>query len=139
MFQKILTAVNLDNQLASEKCLQAASQFAQQSQSSLEVLTVIPDYSMPIVGSYFPQDHFQRGKAVVETALQDLLKRLQLNANAHVRTGSVHSEILRVANNLACDLIILSANRPGLRDYLLGPNAAHVVRHARQSVFIVRL
>ena len=139
MFQKILTAVNLDNQLASEKCLQAASQFAQQSQSSLEVLTVIPDYSMPIVGSYFPQDHFQRGKAVVETALQDLLKRLQLNANAHVRTGSVHSEILQVANNLACDLIILSANRPGLRDYLLGPNAAHVVRHARQSVFIVRL
>ena len=139
MFQKILTAVNLDNQLASEKCLQAASQFARQSQSSLEVLTVIPDYSMPIVGSYFPQDHFQRGKAVVETALQDLLKRLQLNANAHVRTGSVHSEILQVANNLACDLIILSANRPGLRDYLLGPNAAHVVRHARQSVFIVRL
>ena len=139
MFQKILTAVNLDNQLASEKCLQAASQFAQQSQSNLEVLTVIPDYSMPIVGSYFPQDHFQRGKAVVETALQDLLKRLQLNANAHVRTGSVHSEILQVANNLACDLIILSANRPGLRDYLLGPNAAHVVRHARQSVFIVRL
>ena len=139
MFQKILTAVNLDNQLASEKCLQAASQFAQQSQSNLEVLTVIPDYSMPIVGSYFPQDHFQRGKAVVETALQDLLKRLQLDANAHVRTGSVHSEILQVANNLACDLIILSANRPGLRDYLLGPNAAHVVRHARQSVFIVRL
>ena len=139
MFQKILTAVNLDNQLASEKCLQAASQFARQSQSSLEVLTVIPDYSMPIVGSYFPQDHFQRGKAVVETALQDLLKRLQLDANAHVRTGSVHSEILQVANNLACDLIILSANRPGLRDYLLGPNAAHVVRHARQSVFIVRL
>ena len=139
MFQKILTAVNLDNQLASEKCLQAASQFARQSQSSLEVLTVIPDYSMPIVGSYFPQDHFQRGKAVVETALQDLLKRLQLKANAHVRTGSVHSEILQVANNLACDLIILSANRPGLRDYLLGPNAAHVVRHARQSVFIVRL
>ena len=139
MFQKILTAVNLDNQLASEKCLQAASQFARQSQSSLEVLTVIPDYSMPIVGSYFPQDHFQRGKAVVETALQELLKRLQLDAKAHVRTGSVHSEILQVANNLACDLIILSANRPGLRDYLLGPNAAHVVRHARQSVFIVRL
>ena len=32
----------------------------------------------------------------------------------------------------------MSANRPELKDYLLGPNAARVVRHSDVSVLVVR-
>jgi len=33
---------------------------------------------------------------------------------------------------------VLASHRPDLKDYLLGPNAARVVRHADRSVFVVR-
>ncbi|MEO0863555.1 MAG: universal stress protein, partial [Pseudomonadota bacterium] len=36
------------------------------------------------------------------------------------------------------DAIFVGAHRPELKDYLIGPNAARVARHAQQSVFVVR-
>jgi nucleotide-binding universal stress UspA family protein len=36
------------------------------------------------------------------------------------------------------DLIVLAAHRPELKDYLLGPNASRVVRHAKCSVYVIR-
>ena len=52
--------------------------------------------------------------------------------------GTIYEEILRAANELGCDVIILASHRPELKDYLLGPNAARVARHAACSVMIVR-
>ena len=54
------------------------------------------------------------------------------------RHGSVYKEILEVADSIGADLIVLTSHRPARSDYLLGPNAARVVRHAKQSVFVVR-
>ena len=42
------------------------------------------------------------------------------------------------ANELGCDAIVIGAHRPELKDYLLGPNAPPVVRHADQPVFVIR-
>ena len=36
------------------------------------------------------------------------------------------------------DLIVMASHRPELKDYLIGPNAARVVRHADCSVQVVR-
>jgi len=49
-----------------------------------------------------------------------------------------YEAIIKVAEEKACDLIIMASHRPELRDYLLGPNAARVVRQAKQSVLVVR-
>jgi len=62
----------------------------------------------------------------------------ELNAKAHVRRGTIYKQVLQLADGLHCDLIVLSSHRPGTQDYLLGPNAARVVRHASQSVYVVR-
>jgi nucleotide-binding universal stress UspA family protein len=35
-------------------------------------------------------------------------------------------------------MIVMASHRPELKDYLLGPNAARVVRHAECSVLVVR-
>jgi len=35
-------------------------------------------------------------------------------------------------------LIEMSAHRPEFKDYVIGPNAARVLRHATQSVFVAR-
>jgi nucleotide-binding universal stress UspA family protein len=36
------------------------------------------------------------------------------------------------------DLIVMASHKPTVTDYLLGANAAHVVRHAGCSVMVVR-
>ncbi|MBC7136599.1 MAG: universal stress protein, partial [Oceanibaculum nanhaiense] len=55
-----------------------------------------------------------------------------------VAEGTVYERILELAKKLKIDLIVLAAHRPELKDYLLGPNAARVVRHAACSVLVVR-
>jgi len=42
------------------------------------------------------------------------------------------------ARTLGVDLIIMASRRPELEDYLIGSNAARVVRHAHLSVLVVR-
>ena len=41
-------------------------------------------------------------------------------------------------DDASADLIIVASARPSLKDYLLGPNAARVVRHFNNSVLVVR-
>ena len=64
---------------------------------------------------------------------------LALSAHGWTRQhGTIYHEICRIAENAGSDLIVMASHRPEVKDYLLGPNAARVVRHAKQSVFIVR-
>jgi nucleotide-binding universal stress UspA family protein len=68
--------------------------------------------------------------------------REQLPAGMKVHTiarhGTVYNEILDVADELGIDQIVMTAHRAAVSEYLLGTNAARVVRHAKCSVNIVR-
>jgi nucleotide-binding universal stress UspA family protein len=55
-----------------------------------------------------------------------------------VATGKAYEEILHAAREAGSDLIVIGSHKPELRDYLLGPNAARVVRHSKCSVYVVR-
>ncbi len=55
-----------------------------------------------------------------------------------VGEGTVYEVILKIAGDINADLIVMGSHRPELKDYLLGPNAARVVRHANCSVMVVR-
>ena len=55
-----------------------------------------------------------------------------------VTAGNVYESIINVGKKIHADLIVMSAHRPELKDYLLGPNAARVVRHSDRSVLVVR-
>lgn len=61
-----------------------------------------------------------------------------VEAHPHVLHGTIYDEILRAADKLGVDPIVMGAHRPELSGYLLGPNAARVVGHAKQSVYVVR-
>jgi nucleotide-binding universal stress UspA family protein len=60
------------------------------------------------------------------------------NIATTVRFGEMDQEILGFADRIAADLILLESHKPGVADYLLGSNAARVVRHAACSVFLLR-
>ncbi len=55
-----------------------------------------------------------------------------------VRTGAVHRQIVKLADERNVDIIVMESANPKVQDYLLGTTASHVVTHARCSVFVVR-
>ncbi|WP_298908186.1 universal stress protein [uncultured Aliiroseovarius sp.] len=143
MTQTILCAVDINRADAENSVLKTAAELAEMRGAQLDVITVVPDFGMSVVGAYF-QDHHVKS---AQTDASDLLKKmtaktLGAEADAKLRhivaVGSVYEEVLRAAELGNADLIVLGAHRPDLKDYLLGPNAARVVRHSTCSVYVVR-
>ncbi len=96
-----------------------------------------------MVGSYFNKEYHPRIEHEARRRLNDLVAEvLGPEANDSIRhvvvTGNVYEEILRVARADGASLIVIGAHKPDFHDFLLGPNAARVVRHADCSVMVVR-
>ena len=106
------------------------------------MLTVVPDYGMTIVGSYFDSGFegkaLEKAQSVLREFLADNASQMSADIKGHVAHGRVYAEILRVSEELDCDLVVIGAQDPSPQDYLLGPNAARVVRHCPRSVLVVR-
>ncbi|WP_282606808.1 universal stress protein [Pelagibius sp. Alg239-R121] len=141
MFNNILLAVDLSDPKSQEKALEASLLQAKLSGASLHIMTVVPDFGMSMVGSFFPKDYEAQ-------ALEEANKQLHAYVSEKVPDdvsvrhivghGTIYEEILKYAGESEADLIVMSSHRPELKDYLLGPNAARVVRHAKMSVMVVR-
>ncbi len=141
MYKSILFPVDLGQESSWKKALPSAVELARADAAELHVMTVMPDFGMSMVSVAFPSDFEEKGLAAVKQALEKFVKEHVpdgITVNSHVAHGSIYSEIMAAADKLGCDLIVLSSHRPEMRDYLIGPNAARVVRHAKQSVFVVR-
>lgn len=143
MYDRLLVPVDLGDPTSLEKALPVAAALAKGNGSQIHVLAVVPTSGMAIVGSYLPDDYAQKAVDGARAELARVLEEMQslcapASLRGHVVKGSVYQEIIAVADMLACDAIIMTAHRPELKDYLLGPNAARVVRHAKQSVMVIR-
>jgi nucleotide-binding universal stress UspA family protein len=111
------------------------------SDGVLHVVSVLPDFGLPQVGGFFRAGYEQEALQAFGAALAEWTDAHVpdgVDVHPHVLHGSIYDEILRAADRLGVDLIVMGAHRPELKDYLLGPNAARVVRHARQSVYVIR-
>lgn len=141
MFKHILLAVDLGHPEASEKSVPTAVEYAEQFGSTLHVMTVVPDFGMSIVGSFFSKDHEKKMMDEANKQLHDYVKKHvpeSVQVQHIIGHGTAYEEILRVSEEINCDLIVLGSHRPNMKDYLLGPNAARVVRHADCSVLVIR-
>ncbi len=141
MFNNILLPIDLSEESSWRKPLQVAIDMCQKNDAVLRVMTVVPDLGMNIVAQYFPEGYEQE---VVKKTLQQLKDFVKehvpggITVKHAVGEGSIYKTILQVAEETKADLIIMQSLRPELKDYLLGPNASRVVRHADCSVLVVR-
>lgn len=143
MYDKLLVPVDLGDLTSLEKALPVAASLANGAGSQVHILAVVPTAGMAVVGSYLPEDYTEKAVAAARQTLSDALAGKEEACGAatisgHVVKGSVYQEIIQTADALGCDAIVMTAHRPELKDYLLGPNAARVVRHAHQSVMVIR-
>lgn len=143
MTKSVLCAVDVSNDDDDIATIQAAARLAKLDDAQLDVIAVIPDYGISQVGSFFNKDHHDEMIKEAKAALNaTVTKALDAEQNKKVRhvvaTGRVYEEVLKLAKKAKTDLIVVGAHDSALSDYLLGPNAARIVRHANCSVFVVR-
>lgn len=141
MYQSLLVALDLDCPSDLDVCLPRAIAIAQAFESSLKVMTVVPTMGMSLVGEFFPIGFEKKAAAQRMELLKKLVdERLPdgMSAQHIVSEGTIYESVLNVAEREKVDLIVLGAYRPELSDFLLGPNAARIVRHAKTSVLVVR-
>jgi len=130
MYANILCPVDLSDEHSWDKALPTAV-----------VMTVVPSFGLPMVGQFFPEGFEARMRAEAARHLEEFCAAhlpADLAAKRIVAEGKIYQEILRTAGAIKADLIVMGSHRPELSDYLLGPNAALVVRHAPCSVMVVR-
>lgn len=140
MFSKILIPVDLAEPEYAKPAVDAGAAMARQSGGSLRLITVMPEMP-PMLADYVPGDFDAQQKAATEEALAIIARECGLEpgqTSVVVRQGGVHHEVLDEAKSFEADLIVMSSHQPGVRTYLLGSTAAHVVRHATCSVLVVR-
>ncbi len=141
MYKHILLPVDLAEESSWRKALPTAVECCRAFGAELHLTTVVPDFGMSAVAQYFPEDYAERAAAEAAEQLRNLsTEHVAGGIKVHHRVGygSIYEEILKAAEETECDLIVMASHRPELKDYLLGPNAARVVRHAKCSVLVVR-
>ena len=140
MYKKILVPIDPETSEMSLKAIKTAQRMANTGDAHLHLHAVIQEAGT-FAASFFPKDfEVMVGKEVIQK-LRDLASEASISdkdVSLHVSSGPIYHEILHQANQLDADLIVMSSHRPELSDYLLGPNAARVVRHAKCSVMVVR-
>ncbi len=141
MFNHVLLSVDLEHESSWIKALPLALDLCKSCGAALHVLTVVPDFGMSIVSQYFPEDFEKKVGEKVLARLKDFVAEKvpdDLSVQHIVGEGTVYEVILDMAKTVEADLIVMASHRPELKDFLLGPNAARVVRHAGCSVLVVR-
>ena len=139
----VLAAIDLSHPEQYGTILNRAARMAEIDDAQLAVVTVIPDFGMSIVGSFFEQGAEQKALNAAGSSLHDITQRiLGEDAQQHIKHvvchGTAYEQILKIARDLDVGLIVMGAHRPNFQDYLIGPNAARVVRHSTCSVLVLR-
>jgi universal stress protein F len=141
MSGKVLVAIDLAHASEQKSILETGKKLADMDGSSLSVVTVIPDFGMSIVGSFFDKDTaanaLKSGTEKLHGFVRDTLGSDD-DVQHIIRLGTAYEEILETSKELGITLIVLGAHKPEFKDFLLGPNAARVVRHSNCSVHVVR-
>ncbi len=141
MYKTILLPVDLNEESSWQKALPVALELCRTFGAKLHVMTVVPDFGMAIVGSFFPEGYEKQVLGETEKALGEFVEANipgDQEVARDVGYGTVYEIVIATAKRAGADLIVMAAHRPGHADYLLGPNAARVVRHFKRSVLVVR-
>lgn len=142
MYKHILVPVDLNDDTSWSKVLPTAVELCRVFDGVLHLVTVVPEIGFYAAASqYLPNDYEEKIKAQVHDELHAFSAKhvpAGIQVQHVIAHGKIYNEIINAAKAVKADLIIMGAHHPELEDYLLGPNAARVVRHAECSVMVVR-
>jgi len=145
-FKRILVPIDFSEH--SERTVSYAVKFASRYEATVQILHVfeVPDY---VVTPFARRKRPEAVKAHVDTAEQEAREHLAaveqellnrgLKAESYLRVGCPFDEIVRTANHLNVDLIIIGSHGCSpLTRLLVGSTAERVVEHAPCPVLVVK-
>ncbi|OCG41818.1 universal stress protein [Gilliamella sp. Bif1-4] len=142
MYKKILVPIDVLEDQLTKKVIPHVECLARLSNAEVIFFHTLPVASAIVNVYSFGFDEF-KDKATVQTEkdLHKLIDSIDLpheNVSFSIAFGNPRDEILRLAEEIQPDLIILGSRRPNISTHLLGSNASGVVRGAKTSVLVVR-
>ena len=147
MYRNILLPVDLSDKHSWRKALPTAVSLCETFEARLHLIAVVPELGQVLglnprlAGQLLPDGQEVKLRQLAARQLRDLAAEQvppEIESRRTVAEGKVYQEILKAADGIKADLIVMGSHHPELKDYLLGPNAARVVRHADCSVMVVR-
>ncbi len=149
MTKKILVPIALEHKSSWIMALPEAVAQAKAFCGKVWVMTVVPHLVGDLDWRYTIQDDEKGGlKFDINDLVGQAEKRLRelvteyapndLVGGVTAKPGTIYERIIATTDQLEIDLIVMTAYRPSLKDYLVGPNTARVSRHADCSVLILR-
>ncbi len=141
MFDRILLPVDITHPESWEMTVPAALKCAGQN-GEIHLLGIVHDLGSAMVSSFLPADFEKRAMEDLKAKLIDLAGSQfpeGAKVEVHVGHGHVPETILRIAENVGADLIVMSSHPPNdFQTLLVGSNADKVVRHSTIPVLTVR-
>ena len=140
-FKNILIPIDLADKQSIAAVLPIAVNFASTFGAKLHFIYIIPDYGMKMIEDYLPKNWIKDQKSKYDMQIKNLVMpyvKDDIEVDFYVGRGGIYDEIINYSNQVDANLIILAAVRPQLKDYMLGPNASKIVRHANVSVLVLR-
>ena len=140
MNRTILVPIDISDSELTQRVISHVEEEAKIDDAEVHFLTVIP--SLPYYASlglaYSAElPAMDDLKAEAKSQLEEIIKKFKLPTD-RVEEGSPKDRILELAKKIPAHMIIIASHRPDITTYLLGSNAAAVVRHAECSVLVVR-
>ena len=141
MFKNIVVPIDLSDKKSAGVAISHALNFANVFNSKIHMVYIMPDFGVKMVEEYLPKNWVTDQKDKNATILKELIDRLvpsDIEIESYIGRGAIYDQVLRYSDQVRADLVIVSAVRVQLRDYMLGPNASKIVRHSRISVMVIR-
>lgn len=144
MNRKILVPIDISDSELIQRVISHVEAEARIDDAQIHFLTVIPSLPYYVSLGVAYASELPAMDDLVKDArakLDEVIGKFSIPADRiekHVAQGAPKDKILELAKSLPADLVIIASHRPDITTYLLGSNAAAVVRHAECSVLVVR-
>ena len=117
MYNDVLVPVDLNHESSWKKSLPTALAQCRSFGSTLHMMYVVPDYGLSPVSQYFPPGTERKLREDAEVQLKQFIAEHvpeQIKSQAIIGEGSVYLEILKVAERIGADLVVMASHRPEL-------------------------
>ncbi|HFP9200426.1 TPA: universal stress protein [Raoultella ornithinolytica] len=143
MYKNILVPVDVFEIGLADKALSHAQFLAQSASGQIHLVHVNPLFSPQLTRGFISdarkmEDYLVKNS---EEKLAELAKKSILpesDIHIHVRSGNIRDEVIKLADELQADVVIIGSRNPNIQTHLLGSEAASIVRYAHVPVFVVR-
>ncbi|WP_413717980.1 universal stress protein [Silicimonas sp. MF1-12-2] len=141
MFDKILLPVDINHPESWANALPAAKRCAGEG-GEIHLLGIVHDLGSAMISSYLPENFEQTAMENLKAKLEELAASELSSSDkfeTHVGHGHVPETILRIAEQIGADLIVMASHPPNdFQTLLVGSNADKVVRHSPIPVLTLR-